>query len=80
LIINSLSRISANFLLVPLRTKRSVDLDELIMDLDWLGIPVRKYGSLKRAYSSLLKSASLDDIIIVVGSHYLVGEFLKYCV
>lgn len=79
-IVNSLSRIAASFQLVPLKTRRSVDPDELVLYLNRSHIPVRKFRSLGTAYSTLLKSVGPDDIITVIGSHYLVGEFLESCV
>ena len=77
LIIDSLSRIAAHFALVPLKSKRSADLVDLMDNLDWHGVPVKKYGRLRTACNHLLKSSGPDDIICVVGSHYLAGEFLR---
>ena len=79
LIVDALAPIASDFSLVPLKTRRSVDLDELISCLNWSGVPVRKYGRLSTAYSHLVKSARADDYIGMVGSHYLVGEFLRSC-
>ena len=78
-IVRSLSSIAKGFSLVPLKSRRSTDIRELMTDLDWKGVPVRKYGRLGTAYSHLLKSADSGDIISIVGSHYLVGEFLRNC-
>ena len=74
--ISSLGKIAESFTIVPLKTKRSTDLDEMINSIDFGGVPVIKYNSLIRAHQKLLKSSESDDIIIVIGSHYLVGEFL----
>lgn len=75
--IDELAGITREFYLVPLKTKRSADLEELLRKMNWHDIPVKKYGSLKTAYSRVLKKAGPDDIICIIGSHYLVGEFLK---
>lgn len=75
--IDELAGIVREFYLVPLKTKRSTDLEKLLREMNWHNIPVKKYGSLKTAYSRVLKKASSDDIISIIGSHYLVGEFLK---
>jgi dihydrofolate synthase/folylpolyglutamate synthase len=77
LIIDSLSRIATEFALVPLKSKRTADLVDLMDNLAWHGVPVKKYGWLRTACNHLLKSSSPDDIICVVGSHYLAGEFLS---
>ena len=78
-IVRSLSSIARGFSLVPMKTKRSMDIGELISAMDWNGLPVKKFGRLGTAYSHLLKSAVSGDIISIVGSHYLVGEFLRNC-
>ncbi len=74
---DQLSKIAAGYALVPLRTRRSVDLNELIKTVDFREIPARKFGSLAAAVNYLTKKAGSDDIICVIGSHYLVGEFLE---
>lgn len=73
---NSLSRIAASYSLVPLHTKRTIDIREIMQTLKWRDIEPKRYGSLRTAYTRVLKNGGPDDIIIVVGSHYLVGEFL----
>ena len=72
-----LSPISAGYYLVPLKTKRSTDTSEMLSNIRWRGVPVRKLGSVTTAYNKLLKLCGPDDIITIIGSHYLVGEFLK---
>lgn len=72
-----LSPISAGYYLVPLKTKRSTDTTEILGAIKWRGVPVRKFGSVTTAYNKLLKLCGPDDIITIIGSHYLVGEFLK---
>ena len=76
---DSMSRIAREYMLVPLKTHRTVDLNELIAQMDWRGIPFRKHGSLQSAYSRVARTSEADDIVIIAGSHYLVGEFIaKY--
>ncbi len=72
----SLSQIAASFTLVPLKTRRSSEVNELLQSVDWRGIPAGKARNVHTAYERLLKLASADDIIVIIGSHYLVGEFL----
>jgi dihydrofolate synthase/folylpolyglutamate synthase len=74
---DALAEVAADYSVVPLATRRSTDLDELQERLNWQGVPWRRFGSLRAAYNKLLKSCDQDDIIGVVGSHFLVGEFLK---
>lgn len=73
---NSLSRIASSYALVPLQTKRSIDMKEMERTLNWRGIERRRFGSVRTAYRRVLKNSASDDIIVVIGSHYLVGEFL----
>lgn len=78
-IFNHLSKIAYSYSLVPLNTRRSTDINELIEKIDFKNVPFKKFGSLEKAYSKLLKMSQNDDIIIIIGSHYLVGEFFgKY--
>ncbi len=73
---DSLSEVAESFSLVPLDTKRSTDMKELAASLDWRDMPVRRFGSLRAAYNRLSKISGPDDIICIIGSHFLVGEFL----
>jgi dihydrofolate synthase / folylpolyglutamate synthase len=78
-IIDALSAVAASFHLVPLASKRSVDVRDLVAHLRWHGIAVTRSGRLDTALGRLLKTSTLDDTICVIGSHYLVGEYLaKY--
>lgn len=77
LMVDSLCEIAAGFLLVPLATRRSTDVRDLMASLDFHGLPVRRSGSLGVAWRKTLEQSSVDDIIAIVGSHYLVGEFLQ---
>lgn len=74
---DSLASIAKQYAVVPLKIKRSMDLTELFTTINWRGIPARRYGSLASALSKLLKICHSDDIIIVGGSHFLVGEFFE---
>lgn len=72
-----LSQIACEFHLVPLKTRRRVDIDELIGRVGFVGLPVYRARGLGSAVNRLLKTCRPDDIIIVAGSHYLVGEYLE---
>lgn len=75
--LDSLKRVAEFVAIVPLKTGRSVDVKELISQLDFGSLEHKAFGSQKSAYRHLLKSSDPDDIIVVAGSHYLVGEFLE---
>ena len=75
-IVNSLSRIAKEFVLVPMKTKRTTDTRELAASLDWRGVALSRRGRLATAYGQVVKKAKADDIVAIIGSHYLVGEFL----
>jgi len=76
-IIHALAPIAKSFTPVNLHTRRSTDARELCDSLDWCGIAVRPYARLLTARRHLLKFLGPDDIISIVGSHYLVGEYLQ---
>ncbi|MCB2229705.1 hypothetical protein KQH82_03245 [bacterium] len=73
---DQLSRIAESYALVPLHTARTIDIREIMQTLKWRDVERKRFGSLTTAYRQVLKNADSDDIIIVIGSHYLVGEFL----
>lgn len=74
---DSLAPLAKCYAVVPLRTKRSMDLIQLFNTTNWRGIPARRYGSLSSAMTRLSKVCRVDDIIVVTGSHFLVGEFFE---
>jgi dihydrofolate synthase/folylpolyglutamate synthase len=74
---DSLAAIAKRYAVVPLKTKRSTDLKELFADINWRGIPAERFGSLASAYRRVWKTCCADDIIIIIGSHFLVGEFFE---
>lgn len=76
-IVKLLARVAESISIVPLATKRTIDVKEMIETLDWYGIEPKRFGRLRTAYNKLLKTANRNDIISIIGSHYLVGEFLE---
>lgn len=72
-----LSEICTDYSLVPLSTRRSTNLNDLIGSIDFGDVPYKKYGRLETAYKSIVKRCKADDIIVIIGSHYLVGEFFE---
>ncbi len=69
--------ITQEYSLVPLKTKRSMPPRELMATVDFASVPVHRGGSLAAVWGRLLRKTTPDDIIVVAGSHYLVGEFLQ---
>ena len=76
-LIDILASMTEQFWLVPLASKRSVDTIELLKTANWSGVPVRRVAQLRTAWRQVLKRTTGDDIVAVIGSHYLVGEFLS---
>ena len=76
-ILKMLFEISSEFALVPLKSKRTADLSKLISETNFKSIPVSKFGSVGPAFRNLRKHAAHDDIITIIGSHYLIGEFVN---
>jgi len=72
-----LGQLTESFYLVPLATHRSSDIDELIGSINWRGNTVIRHKSLHTAYKKVLRLCEKGDIIIVIGSHFLVGEFFN---
>lgn len=69
--------IARRYMLVRMKTRRSSSTAELAQTVDFKGIPIWRCSSLESAYRQVLEAVDSDDIIAMVGSHYLVGEFLK---
>lgn len=76
-IVDSLSKVAELFWLVPMNTKRTIDVKQLADTLDWHGVSIRRSAGLGSGWRGLLKLCGPDDIIAIVGSHYLVGEYLS---
>ncbi len=76
LMFDALSAIASEYWLVPLSTHRSVPIRDFLQNIDFRGLTVHSCGSLSEAFGTLVKPAGRRDIIPVVGSHYLVGEYL----
>ena len=74
---DSLSEIADSYALVPLSTGRSANMKELADRLKWRDVPYKRYGTLKTAYRKTLGNSSSDDIVVILGSHFLVGEFFE---
>ena len=77
MMLDSLSKIAEEYVVVPLRSHRTVDVENLMAEINWRQIPCRRAGSLSTAFHRVRKSCRSDDIIVVIGSHFLVGEFLE---
>ena len=76
-LIDLLASITEQFWLVPLASKRSVDTVELMSVVNWNGVPVRRVAQLRTAWRQVQKRITADEIVAIIGSHYLVGEYLS---
>lgn len=56
---------------------RSLDADIFLRELKYHQPPPEKFENVMQAYSAYRQSASADDLLLIIGSHYLAGEFLK---
>jgi len=74
--LDALSEIAREYLVVPLRSRRGADVKALMAEINWREIPRRSIGSLTTACRRVRKSCQSDDIIVVIGSHFLVGEYM----
>ncbi|MCK4633109.1 MAG: bifunctional folylpolyglutamate synthase/dihydrofolate synthase [candidate division Zixibacteria bacterium] len=74
--LDSLALIAEEYLVVPLRSRRGTDVKALMAEINWREIPHRSIGSLVTACRRVRKLCQSDDIIVVIGSHFLVGEYL----
>ena len=61
---------------VSLNTPRAMDAGRVADVLRNAGVEVRGIGSLQDALRTVMKEASDNDIILLTGSHVLVGEYL----
>jgi len=75
--VDHLAKIAAQYVIVPLDTKRSVDTAHLLGTINWRRVPVHRAGSVATGWRRVARTAQPDDIIAVIGSHYLVGEFFE---
>ena len=73
---DALAAIADEYYLVPLATHRSTAPEELLERVDFRSVPCRCFKSLRAGLRQANQVAGADDIIVVVGSHYLVGEYL----
>ncbi len=76
-IIDEMGKIAKQFILVPLPTHRTATPEELIENLNFREVPVAGVRSLSEALSTVAASSRSADIIAIVGSHYLVGEYME---
>ena len=58
-------------------SERGIDAQELIDVLEGKIQNLELFNSISLAYKNYLSRADSDDIILIIGSHYLAGEFLK---
>ncbi len=62
----------------PLQDERSEDPYVLISHLDPGAVPLRVFPDATAAYQNLVENSASSDILIITGSHYLIGELAPY--
>lgn len=76
--VSSLPQIARRIFIVRLNTYRSAEPEDIARHLRGKGVLVSPGVSLTTVTRRLIKEAGTDDIIVVCGSHYGVGEFLEH--
>lgn len=76
--VTSLPQIARRIFIVRLNTYRSAEPEEIARHLKGKAVPVVTGGTVTNTARRLIKEAGTDDIIVVCGSHYGVGEFLEH--
>jgi dihydrofolate synthase/folylpolyglutamate synthase len=71
-------KIADKIVVVRLNTYRSAEPEDIARHLRGKGVKVSIAGSLRKASRRMIESSTPDDIIIICGSHYGVGEFLAH--
>jgi len=58
-------------------SERGIDAQKLVHALDGKIKNLELFNTISLAYEKYLSLANSEDVILIIGSHYLVGEFLK---
>ncbi len=69
-----ISPLARSISVAPLKTERSDDPYYLILHLDFRNTSIRVFPDAVAAAKDLLENSASSDILIMVGSHYLIGE------
>ena len=69
-----ISPLAHSISVAPLKTERSDDPYHLISHLDFRNTSIRVFPDAVAAAKDLLENSALSDILIMVGSHFLIGE------
>jgi dihydrofolate synthase / folylpolyglutamate synthase len=72
--LSELARIPCDLIVTEAKSVRSVNPGELDEAANELGLPVRAQSDVRAAIEEAFATASKGDIIVITGSHYVVGE------
>jgi len=72
-----LARLSSTLWVTALPTHRSASPTDILANLDSVSIPILTYANCERACRAVMRDLAPNEILLVCGSHYLVGEFLR---
>ena len=73
-----LPRNSADYYLTQANTPRAMNVDELARFARERGLSATTYSSVSNALKSILADADENDVLLVTGSNYVVGEVLSW--
>lgn len=80
--LQALCSISESLTLTSVKSRRSVDpleLKAIVDSLSGCDLPrVHTFKSSLSAFRRAYRSAERNDIIVIIGSHYLIGEYLRF--
>ncbi len=76
-ILNLVKDFAQDFIAISADTPRALPSDELATKANLLGIPAKDGGNVKNGVEMAISSASPGNILLLSGSHYVVGEFLR---
>ncbi len=68
----------ADYFFTTLQTERTIEAETLKKQADKKGFVGKAYSSSEKAFKIILSKANKDDLILILGSNYLVGEILAF--
>ena len=76
-ILNLMKNFAKDFIAVAADTPRSLPSYELVNRANFLGIRANNGGNVKNGVEMAISRASKGNVLLLSGSHYVVGEFLR---
>jgi dihydrofolate synthase/folylpolyglutamate synthase len=76
-ILNLIKDFAKNLIAVAADTQRSLPSAELATQAKSIGIHAKNGGNVKNGVQMAINSASTGNVLLLSGSHYVIGEFLR---